>query len=98
MTVNNLNPGSVSGIWRYCGIKEMGCKVDMGQSSVTVERTGDLEGIEINMSSSPDTVQSLCMVAAFASTLQRFGGISHLRFKESDRIRITAEGLRSLGG
>ncbi len=99
VTVNNLNPGSVQGDMAFiAALKEMGCKVDMGQSSVTVERTGDLEGIEINMSSSPDTVQTLCMVAAFASTPTTIRGISHLRFKESDRIRITADGLRSLGG
>ena len=99
VTVRNLNPNSVQGDMAFlAALKEMGCTVDRGHSSVTVERTGDLEGVMINMSSSPDTVQTLCMVAAVARTPTTIQGISHLRFKESDRIRITAEGLRSLGG
>jgi 3-phosphoshikimate 1-carboxyvinyltransferase len=65
---------------------------------VTVERTGDLSGIVIDMSSSPDTVQTLCMVAAMATTPSTITGISHLKFKESDRITSTAERLRALGG
>ena len=38
------------------------------------------------------------MVAATASTPTTITGISHLKFKESDRINGTAERLRSLGG
>jgi 3-phosphoshikimate 1-carboxyvinyltransferase len=50
------------------------------------------------MATSPDTVQTLCMVAAMARTPTTITGISHLKFKESDRISETAERLRSLGG
>jgi 3-phosphoshikimate 1-carboxyvinyltransferase len=50
------------------------------------------------MSSSPDTVQTLCMVAAMAGTPTTITGISHLKFKESDRITGTARLLKSLGG
>ena len=50
------------------------------------------------MSTSPDTVQTLCMVAAMATTPTTITGISHLKFKESDRITGTAERLRALGG
>jgi len=50
------------------------------------------------MSSSPDTVQTLCMVAAMAKTPTTITGIGHLKFKESDRISGTAERLQALGG
>jgi 3-phosphoshikimate 1-carboxyvinyltransferase len=50
------------------------------------------------MSSSPDTVQTLCMVAAMAKTPTTITGISHLKFKESDRISGTAGRLQALGG
>jgi 3-phosphoshikimate 1-carboxyvinyltransferase len=50
------------------------------------------------MSTSPDTVQTLCMVAAMATGPTTITGIGHLKFKESDRITGTAEKLRSLGG
>ena len=55
-------------------------------------------GITFDMSTSPDTVQTLCMVAAVASTPTTITGISHLKFKESDRTSSTAERLRLLGG
>jgi 3-phosphoshikimate 1-carboxyvinyltransferase len=50
------------------------------------------------MSSSPDTVMTVCAVALSASTPTTLTGISHLRYKESDRIRVMAERIRSLGG
>ena len=76
----------------------MGCDVSFSDDGVTVERTRELRGITMDMSTSPDTVQTLCMVAATANTPSTITGISHLRFKESDRITSTAEQLRSLGG
>jgi 3-phosphoshikimate 1-carboxyvinyltransferase len=98
-TVKNLEPGSVQGDRRFPDIlASMGCKVTYSGHEVTVERTGELHGITVDMSTSPDTVQTLCMVAAMADTPTTITGISHLKFKESDRITGTAERLKSLGG
>ena len=99
VTVENLRPGSVQGDRRFPELlREMGCTVQEGYDSITVERAGTLSGIECDMSSSPDTVQTLCMVAAMAGTPTTITGISHLKFKESDRITGTAGLLKSLGG
>ncbi|MCX6683353.1 MAG: 3-phosphoshikimate 1-carboxyvinyltransferase [Methanoregula sp.] len=99
MTVKNLEPGSVQGDRRFPGVLEsMGCTVTYAENEVTVERTGELHGITVDMSTSPDTVQTLCMVAAMAKTPTTISGISHLKFKESDRITSTAERLNALGG
>jgi len=99
MTVKNLEPGSVQGDRRFPDIlASMGCKVTYSGNEVTVERNGELHGITVDMSTSPDTVQTLCMVAAMADTPTTITGISHLKFKESDRITTTAERLKSLGG
>jgi len=99
VTVKNLNPDSVQGDRRFPdALRSMGCTVTCSGKAVTVERTGDLCGITVDMSSSPDTVQTLCMVAAMATTPSTITGISHLKFKESDRITSTAERLRALGG
>ncbi|MEN6609997.1 MAG: 3-phosphoshikimate 1-carboxyvinyltransferase, partial [Methanoregulaceae archaeon] len=57
----------------------------------------DLKGITIDMSTSPDTVQTLAMVAALAKTPSWIRGIAHLRFKESDRIAAIEESLTALG-
>jgi 3-phosphoshikimate 1-carboxyvinyltransferase len=99
MTVKNLEPGSVQGDRRFPDILAlMGCTVTYSGNAVTVERSGKLQGITVDMSTSPDTVQTLCMVAAMADTPTTITGISHLKFKESDRITSTAERLKSLGG
>ena len=98
-TVDNLVPGSVQGDRRFLdALRAMGCTVTWKGDAATVERSGDLDGITIDMSASPDTVQTLCMVAARGRTPTTITGISHLKFKESDRIHGTAERLRALGG
>jgi 3-phosphoshikimate 1-carboxyvinyltransferase len=98
VSVRRLHPGSVQGDRQFLtALESMGCRVSSSAETVTVERSGDLEGIEADMSSSPDTVQTLCVVAALARSPTTISGISHLRYKESDRVRITAEYLRMLG-
>jgi 3-phosphoshikimate 1-carboxyvinyltransferase len=97
--VGNLNPSSCQGDRRFLGaLESMGCRVRGLGESVEVSCEGDLDGIEIDMSSSPDTVQTLCMVASKASGPTRISGIAHLRWKETDRLESTARLLRSLGG
>ena len=99
VTVKNLIPDSVQGDRRFLdALRLMGCTVTCSGNAVTVERSGDLHGITFDMSSSPDTVQTLCMVAAMAKTPTTITGIGHLKFKESDRISGTAERLQALGG
>jgi len=99
VTVTKLAPDSVQGDRRFLdALAAMGCTVTYGKDEATVERTGELRGITFDMSASPDTVQTLCMVAARATTPTTITGISHLKFKESDRINGTAERLRALGG
>ena len=98
VTVSNLKAESVQGDRRFLdALSIMGCTVTSSPDSVTVERSGDLDGITFDMATSPDTVQTLCMVAAVAKTPTTITGIAHLKFKESDRINGTAERLRSLG-
>ncbi len=97
--VRNLKAHSVQGDRRFLdALSQMGCSVIYGKNTVTVERTGGLQGITFDMSSSPDSVQTLCMVAASAKTPTTITGISHLKYKESDRITSTAEQLKTLGG
>ncbi|MGB8891745.1 MAG: 3-phosphoshikimate 1-carboxyvinyltransferase, partial [Methanoregula sp.] len=98
VTVNDLTPDSVQGDRLLLGaLTKMGCHVTWSHTSVTVENEGILSGITIDMSSSPDTVQTLCMVAAVAKTPTVITGIGHLKYKESDRLAVTAERLRQLG-
>ena len=99
VTVAGLAPDSVQGDRLFlAALQKMGCTVLYAHDGVTVEHEGPLDGITIDMSSAPDTVQTLCMVAAVATTPTIITGIGHLKYKESDRIAITADRLKSLGG
>ncbi|MBP5475329.1 MAG: 3-phosphoshikimate 1-carboxyvinyltransferase [Methanomicrobium sp.] len=94
VTVKGLNPDSVQGDRVFlAALSKMGCRVSVascgdspGDPAIKVESDGNLNGIDIDMSSSPDIVQTLCAVCVFARSPSRIRGISHLRYKESDRI------------
>jgi 3-phosphoshikimate 1-carboxyvinyltransferase len=63
---------------------------------VRVQRRGGLKNITIDMGDYPDLVPTLAVVAAFAQGKTELTNISHLRFKESDRINYTAAELNKL--
>jgi 3-phosphoshikimate 1-carboxyvinyltransferase len=97
--VKNLDPESVQGDRAFLdAIGMMGCTVRYDRSGIIVESPGELSGVSIDMSSSPDTVQTLCMLAAGAGSMSVITGISHLKYKESDRLKSTADIINSLGG
>lgn len=99
VAVSHLSSQSCQGDRRFlAALASMGCKVKGKGDTVEVSSDGDLQGIEIDMSSSPDTVQTLSMVAATAKSPSRITGIGHLKFKESDRLMGTARLLNGLGG
>jgi 3-phosphoshikimate 1-carboxyvinyltransferase len=99
VTVEGLSPRSVQGDRMFLPIlASMGCTVHTGETSVTVERTGPLHGVEAEMSAAPDTVMTVCAVAPFADSPTTLAGTGHLQYKESDRVRVMAERIRSLGG
>jgi 3-phosphoshikimate 1-carboxyvinyltransferase len=98
VTVRNLDLASAQGDRRFVrALAAMGCNVSSGPGGVTVERDGPLHGTDCEMSSAPDTVQTLAVIAALAEGPTRITGVGHLRHKESDRLAVTADRLRTLG-
>lgn len=99
VTVQNLNPASVQGDRQLIDILvQMGCEQKVSPDSITITGRHPLKGITVDMSDCPDIVQTVCMVAATASSRTRITGVHHLRMKESDRIAAIADGLTALGG
>lgn len=98
VSVANLKSSSVQGDRQILNILErMGASVDYDKGLVTVQRRGALKGISIDLGDYPDLVPTLAVVAAFAQGKTEITNISHLRFKESDRINDTASELNKMG-
>ncbi len=96
--VTNLNPNDVQGDKRIIELlREFGAKVDVRKNSVKVKKGNGLEGIDVDCSDTPDLVPVLAVLGAIAEGQTRLYNISHLRFKEVDRIASMAKELKKLG-
>ena len=78
-------------------LERMGCKIKKGKNPITVLGTKNLKGVSVDMSRMPDAVQTLAAVSIFAEGKTIIKNISHLKYKESDRIKDTSDELRKLG-
>jgi 3-phosphoshikimate 1-carboxyvinyltransferase len=85
--INNVNPNSVQGDIKFIDLLErMGCTIEKGADYFVLEGPSELNAIEVDMNSMPDTAQTLAMLAAVAKGTTKISGISNLRVKETDRI------------
>lgn len=99
ITVEGLNQNSAQGDRQVLSIlRKMGCDCEVAKESCTVRKDGVLQGITVDMGSTPDVVQTVTAVAAVAEGETKITGISHLRHKESDRIAAIIDGITSCGG
>ena len=96
VTVGGLSRHAMQGDVGFCDVLEkMGCQVEYARDFIRVEGR-PLRGIDIDMNEISDTVQTLAVVALFASSPTRVRGVAHNRFKETDRIGDLARELRKL--
>ncbi len=95
--VENFRPNSIQGDAGFLNLLEkMGCDVIRGDNWAEVQGR-ELRGIEVDMNGMPDLVPTLAVTAAFARGKTTIQNISHLRFKESDRISALAGELVKMG-
>ncbi|WDQ15735.1 3-phosphoshikimate 1-carboxyvinyltransferase [Rhodopirellula sp. P2] len=102
VTVKGLSRAATQGDVSFVDVLEMmGCQIEERDDSIRVIATelpgGKPRGVDVDMNAISDTVQTLAMVALFASSPTRVRGVAHNRFKETDRIGDLACELRKLG-
>jgi 3-phosphoshikimate 1-carboxyvinyltransferase len=98
VTVDGLGDGSLQGDLAFVEVLEsMGATVLHSAHSTTVEGDGTLAGIEVDLRDLSDTVPTLAVVAAFASSPTTIRGVGFIRGKESDRIAAVVTELRRCG-
>jgi 3-phosphoshikimate 1-carboxyvinyltransferase len=97
VTLTGLNSKSVQGDAGFLNVLErMGCKIERSSKKVFI-KGNSLSGININMNSMPDVVQTLAVTALFAEGETCISGIGNLRIKETDRIEALENELSRLG-
>ncbi len=79
-------------------LERMGADVARGPDSVTIRADGDrLRGGSFEITDTPDLLPVLSVLALNCDGPTEISGVAHARFKESDRIGVTAHELAKLG-
>ncbi len=97
VTIANLSRESCQGDASFPEVlAQMGCTVESTESGYTVQG-GALRGLTVDMSTMPDLVPTLAVIAAFAQGETVITGVAHLRHKESDRLAAVVTELNKMG-
>lgn len=98
ITIDGLGTSALQGDATFADLlARMGCTVERTDRTVTVTGPGELRGIDADMADVSDLVPTLAVLAAFATTPTRIGGVGFIRDKESDRLGDLALELRRAG-
>lgn len=98
ITIDGLGKASLQGDVGFADVlHQMGADLVFGKDFITIGGTDRLEGIDVDLSTMPDTAQTLAVASLFAEGTTRMRGLHTLRVKETDRVAATATELRKLG-
>ncbi|GLY27932.1 3-phosphoshikimate 1-carboxyvinyltransferase 1 [Kineosporia sp. NBRC 101731] len=77
---------------------EMGADVTLDRDGLTVRGTGEVYGLDADLSAAGELTPTIAAIAALAGTPSHLRGIAHLRGHETDRLKALATELNRLGG
>jgi 3-phosphoshikimate 1-carboxyvinyltransferase len=101
VTVPGLGPDALQGDVKFAMdvLAEMGCTVTANTQAITVKGppSGELRGVDRDMSAISDTSLTLAAIAPFASSPTTIRNIAHSRRQECDRIAAACTELARLG-
>ncbi|MBP3088745.1 3-phosphoshikimate 1-carboxyvinyltransferase [Corynebacterium sp. sy017] len=76
----------------------MGAKITLHNGTLTVEGTGSLRGIDLDMSDIGELTPTVAALAVFADSPTTLRGIAHLRGHETDRLAALCTEINKIGG
>jgi 3-phosphoshikimate 1-carboxyvinyltransferase len=100
ITVGNLDFSLPQGDSKILEIlKKIGAVISINKKNGTVKAIGteELDGGEFDLSDTPDLLPVVAILSLKSKKPVRIYGVSHTRYKETDRLRIIASELRKLG-
>lgn len=100
ITVTNLDFSLPQGDSKILDIlKKIGAVISINKKNGTVKTmgTGDLNGGEFDLSDTPDLLPVVAILSLKSINPVRIYGVSHTRYKETDRLKIIASEFRKFG-
>jgi 3-phosphoshikimate 1-carboxyvinyltransferase len=100
VTVTNLDFSLPQGDSKILEIlKKIGAEIRINKNNGTVKTVGteDLDGGEFDLSDTPDLLPVVAILSLKSRNPVRIYGVSHTRYKETDRLRIIASELKKFG-
>ena len=79
-------------------LEKMGAKVTKGANGLTIEGTGAIHGIDIDLSIGGELTPVIAALAALADSKTVIRGVAHLRGHETDRLAALATEINRVGG
>ena len=79
-------------------LTRMGGKVSRIGTGMSVSGNGDIQGIEIDLSSAGELTPVIAALAALAKSKSVISGVAHLRGHETDRLKALVDEINSIGG
>jgi 3-phosphoshikimate 1-carboxyvinyltransferase len=83
--------------WREL-LSQMGAEVSLTTTGLTIKRSGEIKGININLADFGELTPILVAIALFANSKTQLSGIAHLRGHETDRLKALVENINAIGG
>jgi 3-phosphoshikimate 1-carboxyvinyltransferase len=79
-------------------LDQMGAEVTLDRDGLTVEGTGELYGIDADLSDAGELTPVVAALAALADSASQLRGVAHIRGHETDRLAALTAELTTLGG
>jgi 3-phosphoshikimate 1-carboxyvinyltransferase len=76
----------------------MGGQVSRNGTGMSVTGTGEINGIEIDLSSAGELTPVIAALAALAKSKSFISGVAHLRGHETNRLKALVDEINSIGG
>jgi len=79
-------------------LTKMGASVSLGDKGLKVTHSGEIKGIDFDLSDVGELTPVLVAITLFANSPSSLTGIAHLRGHETDRLAALVENIKAIGG
>lgn len=79
-------------------LQQMGAKISRADGNLTIEGSGSISGIDIDLSTGGELTPVIAALAALADSTSTIRGVAHLRGHETDRLKALVSEINALGG